>query len=99
MTSVPRVPHRDDKEAGRATSVAAKAIKASVLVYTASPLVNGNTDFADFLNFDKTPLISQTYDKNKWKTALRLAQPEGSHLFRRHPRWAQRQFRTYYGRM
>ena len=80
--------HRDDKEAGRATSVAAKAIKASVLVYTASPLVNGNTDFADFLNFDKTPLISQTYDKNKWKTALDalqdaidLAEREGYHLY------------------
>lgn len=80
--------HREDKEVGRATSVAAKAIKASVLMYSASPLVNGNTDLADFINFDKTPLINQTYDINKWKTALDavaeaidLAEREGYHLY------------------
>ncbi len=79
---------RQDKEVGRATSVAAKAYKACVLVYTASPLVNGNTDFADFLNYDGTPLISQTYDPGKWQDALdalgdaiTFAETNGYHLW------------------
>ena len=64
----PRVASNDDL--GRATSVAAMAYKARCLIYTASPLVNGNPAYASFVNYDGTPLMSSEYDKEKWKTAL-----------------------------
>lgn len=55
---------------GRVTSVAAKAIKARVLLFAASPLYNGNSEFySDFKNPDGTQLINQTYDKSKWERA------------------------------
>lgn len=59
-----------DSELGRATSVAAKAFKARCLVYTASPLVNGNQDLSSFRNYDGSEMISSVYDKEKWKTAM-----------------------------
>ena len=64
-------PTRPDADLGRATSVAAKAMKARLLLYAASPLCNGNTEFyARFRNNDGTPLMSQTYNPEKWKWAL-----------------------------
>ena len=55
---------------GRASQVVARAMKAKLLLYAASPLFNGNTDYANFKNKDGEQLISQTYDKNKWQTAM-----------------------------
>jgi hypothetical protein len=54
---------------GRATMPAALALKAKVLVYEASPLFNGNTDYAGFTNKDGTPLFNQTVSLQKWKDA------------------------------
>jgi hypothetical protein len=60
---------------GKPTKAAALAIKSRMLLYAASPLFNGNTEFyADFKGKDGTNLISQTYDKEKWKKALDAAQ-------------------------
>lgn len=57
-------------EYGLATSVAAKAIKAELLLYVASPLFNGNSEFySDFTNKDGTQLMPLTYDPAKWETA------------------------------
>lgn len=58
---------------GRATKGAAMAIKARMLLYAASPLYNGNTDLSDFKNADGTPLISQSYDQQKWQRAADAA--------------------------
>ena len=56
---------------GRANYVAALAIKSRMLLYAASPLFNGNSEYyADFRNKNGEQLISQTYDKEKWKAAL-----------------------------
>ncbi|MDR3365762.1 MAG: RagB/SusD family nutrient uptake outer membrane protein [Prevotellaceae bacterium] len=55
---------------GRASQVVAKAMKAKLLLYAASPLFNGNTDYANFKDKEGKQLISQTPDKNKWKTAM-----------------------------
>jgi hypothetical protein len=61
----------DAKWYGRATAVAAYAMKARLLLYAASPLFNGNTEFySDFRNKDGQHLINQVYDKGKWKRAL-----------------------------
>lgn len=59
---------------GLATSVAAKALRARLLLYAASPLYNGNSEFYyDFVNSDGALLISQTFDKNKYKLAADAA--------------------------
>lgn len=56
---------------GRPTQMAAQAIRSRMYLYAASPLFNGNTKlYANFKNSDGTNLISQTYDKEKWKVAL-----------------------------
>ncbi|MDN3492740.1 RagB/SusD family nutrient uptake outer membrane protein [Winogradskyella bathintestinalis] len=54
---------------GRLTLPAAKAIKAKTLMLSASPLFNGNTDFASFIDEDGTPFVNQSYDANKWVAA------------------------------
>lgn len=61
---------RIDAELNFATAAAAKAFKARLLLTIASPLYNGNTEMADFVNPDGTPLISQTYDPKKWERAM-----------------------------
>lgn len=54
---------------GRITKPVVLSLKANVLVYYASPLFNGNNDFAALKNNDGTPLFSQVYDENRWVTA------------------------------
>lgn len=69
--------HRASKsEFGLATSVAAKALKAKMLVYAASPLFNGSSLYADFKDKTGKQLMPTTYDPNKWvkaKEALKEA--------------------------
>lgn len=60
-------------EYGRATKVAALTLKSRVLLYAASPLFNGNTDYANFINPDGKQLISQQYDQQKWAKAAEAA--------------------------
>ncbi|EHQ25787.1 RagB/SusD family nutrient uptake outer membrane protein [Mucilaginibacter paludis] len=54
---------------GRITSGFAQAIKSEALLYAASPLFNGNTDYSTLVNKDGTHLISQTVDVTKWAKA------------------------------
>ena len=54
---------------GRITLPVAKAIKAKVLMLSASPLFNGNSDYAGFVNAEGEDLINQTFDSNKWVLA------------------------------
>lgn len=62
---------RSSSEFGKPTSIAAKALKARMLLYAASPLFNGNSEYySNFKNKDGQLLISQEYDKNKWLDAL-----------------------------
>jgi hypothetical protein len=51
----------------------ALAVKSRLLLYAASPLFNGNTDYAGFKNPDGKQLINQTNDINKWKKAAEAA--------------------------
>lgn len=51
----------------------ALATKSRLLLYAASPLFNGNTEYADFKNLDGKLLINQQYDVNKWKRAADAA--------------------------
>ena len=81
--------HRASKsEFGLATSVAAKALKAKLLIYAASPLFNGNPMYADFKDKEGVQLMPTTYDPNKWvkakealKEAIDLAHKAGYKLY------------------
>ncbi|MDD3036550.1 RagB/SusD family nutrient uptake outer membrane protein [Bacteroides sp.] len=57
-------------EMGRITRPAACCIKAKVLVTAASPLFNGNTDYANFLDpRDNKPFFNQEKSQEKWRLA------------------------------
>ena len=56
-------------EMGRITRPAAKAIKAKILAFAASPFFNGNLDYANFKNADGEPFFNQVYDGEKWTKA------------------------------
>lgn len=59
---------------GRASAATALAYKARLLLYAASPLVNGNSEYySDFKNPDGTPLMNLAYDREKWKRAMDAA--------------------------
>ena len=62
-----------DNEVGRVTRVAAMALKSRILLYAASPLYNGNNDFANFTDSTGMALFPQNYDSNKWKIAADAA--------------------------
>ncbi|MGK6351011.1 RagB/SusD family nutrient uptake outer membrane protein [Parapedobacter sp. DT-150] len=67
--ALPSVITNEAIELGRITRPAALAIKARVLVTAASPLFNGNQDFANFNNKDGVPLFNTTPDPTKWAMA------------------------------
>lgn len=59
-----------DVDFGRPTQGAAYAVMSRLLLYSASPLFNGNTAYNDFVNVKtKEPFISQTKDPSKWAKA------------------------------
>lgn len=61
------------QDEGRATRVMCMAVKSRLLLYAASPLYNGNTDYAGFVNQDGRQLISQQADASKWTKAAQAA--------------------------
>jgi starch-binding outer membrane protein, SusD/RagB family len=80
-------------EYGRATSIAAKSIKARMLLYAASPLFNGGGGeqpslYSGFKGKDGKDLIPTVYDREKWKKAaeaakeaIALAESNGHQLY------------------
>lgn len=57
-------------ELGRMTAPINRGIKATALVYAASPLFNGNTDYANFKDREGQLLFDQTYRAEKWEKAV-----------------------------
>ncbi|MFD2598043.1 RagB/SusD family nutrient uptake outer membrane protein [Sphingobacterium corticis] len=68
---LPYLPAND--EFGRITKGIVKAYKAQALLLQASPLFNGNPDYASVANRDGTPLYSQSVDVAKWTEAANAA--------------------------
>jgi hypothetical protein len=62
-------PVKFNQYAGHATKAASMALKARVLLYLASPLWNGNPDYANFTNKEGENLFPKEYDENKWQKA------------------------------
>lgn len=59
-----------EQEWGTPVKATALAYKARLLLWAASPLVNGNEEMADFTNHDGTQLVSTAYSREKWKRAM-----------------------------
>src|SRR5690606_16953861 len=102
-TKLPAVyPNRNDW--GRATSVMALAIRARTLLFAASPLFNGNPDFADWKNDEGVNLFKPTYDPQKWtraaaahKELIDMAESSGYGLYiERNPDGSIDPFMSYY---
>lgn len=81
-----------ERDLGRPTAASALALKARVLLYSASPLWNGNPDFSSFADNAGTKLFPQQYDANKWTLAANAAidcitkcEAAGYQLFRKYP--------------
>lgn len=66
---LPLVIENQTSELGRFARPAAYMLKAKVLVYWASPLFNGNTDYNSFRNYNGEPFFNQTYDETRWQKA------------------------------
>ncbi|GGH03855.1 starch-binding protein [Parapedobacter pyrenivorans] len=78
----------EDTELGRITKVICLAVKAQVLTLNASPLFNGNPDYASFTDNRGAQLFTTTYDAEKWllaaealKEAIDLAHVAGNKLY------------------
>ncbi|HEY9559247.1 MAG TPA: RagB/SusD family nutrient uptake outer membrane protein [Anseongella sp.] len=89
--SLENLPDRIDfeiDELGRTTKGIALAVKAKVLVTAASPLFNGNQDYAGYTDPQGTALFSTTPDPEKWniavdacREAIEFAESQGHELY------------------
>lgn len=61
-----------DQMFGRPNKGICMALRARLWLYAASPLYNGNTEYADVVNPDGTPIFPQTYDPDKWNKAAQV---------------------------
>ena len=75
-------------ELGRFTLPVAYMMKAKVLLYWASPLFNGNTDYNSFLDHNGEPFFNQVYDPSRWtmaaetcKKAIEICESAGVRLY------------------
>lgn len=60
-----------EKEMGRVTQTVALAVKAKVLTLDASPLFNGNKDYAGWVDNRGKQLVATEYDPSKWERAAK----------------------------
>ncbi|PST83121.1 RagB/SusD family nutrient uptake outer membrane protein [Pedobacter yulinensis] len=81
----------ENRDLGRPTAAAALALKARLLLYNASPLWNGNPDYAPVADKQGMKLFSQTYVADKWnlaaaaaKTCIEQCEAAGYKLFDRY---------------
>lgn len=89
--AVEKLPSRivdDNNELGRATKAIALAVKAKLWLLAASPLFNGNSDYANFKDNDGVALFNPTEDPTKWekardaiKAAIDMAGEQGAYLY------------------
>ncbi|MFA5651029.1 MAG: RagB/SusD family nutrient uptake outer membrane protein [Proteiniphilum sp.] len=73
MADLPVTISAESTELGRVTQPAALSIKAYVLVVAASPLFNGNPDYANFTDSRGVHLFSREHDPEKWVKAMEAA--------------------------
>lgn len=88
VVKLPMKVANENTELGRITQEIALSVKAKLLVMAASPLFNGNSDFANFADKDGVKLFSATADPQKWvaardacKAAIDAAELNGHALY------------------
>jgi hypothetical protein len=59
----------ESTEAGRVDRLAAMSMRAELLLFAASPIFNGNTEYRNMIDNRGKQLFNQTYDENRWKIA------------------------------
>jgi len=69
---LPALPQSND-DYGHLNKAVLQAFKVQLYLTAASPLFNGNSDYAALRNADGTQLINQTYTVEKWKRAADAA--------------------------
>ena len=62
--------YTDSRKFGRATSIMCLAVRARMLLFAASPLVNGNPEYKEFVNNKGVKLFNDIYDAGKWTKAM-----------------------------
>lgn len=67
--ALPLILSNPTTELGRFTQPAAYMLKAKILLYWASPLFNGNTDYNSFRDHNGEPFFNQVYDASRWEIA------------------------------
>jgi len=92
LVDLPASLPNDESDYGMINKPVAAAIKARVLVTAASPLFNGNSDYASFVDAEGNNLINTTFDAIKWekaatacKEAIDLAEAAGHALYTFNP--------------
>ncbi|MFV0590207.1 MAG: RagB/SusD family nutrient uptake outer membrane protein [Draconibacterium sp.] len=70
MENLPDQIEETTTEMGRITKPIAASVKAKVLVWAASPLLNGNAIYSNFKDNRGVELVSTVVDKTKWNRAL-----------------------------
>lgn len=81
--------YNEARKSGRVTSVGCMAVRARMLLFAASPLVNGNADYEGFVNDKGEQIFNPVYDASKWtrateacKEAITLAESNGYELYK-----------------
>lgn len=79
---------QENLELGRITQPIAAAVKAQALLFAASPLMNGNPDYANFVDGRGEHIFPTEYDATKWKRAadaameaIQIAEEAGHRLY------------------
>lgn len=90
--SLPLVVDNENDELGRVTQPILKSLKAAILVEAASPLYNGNADYASFTDKNGTAFFNAVEDPNKWiraseacKEAIDLCESANYRLYEFNP--------------
>lgn len=68
------------EEEGRAIKAIAYMLKARVWLLAASPLFNGNSDYANFVDHDNVKLFPTAYDESKWQKVIDACEEAFEHL-------------------
>ncbi|RXF71216.1 RagB/SusD family nutrient uptake outer membrane protein [Arcticibacter tournemirensis] len=69
IPDLPVVIENKSREFGRITKFIAMSLKAEMLATAASPLFNGNPDYANYKDKDGRNLFPSAYDPQKWRKA------------------------------
>ena len=89
MTDLPEAKEIvEGTEAGRIDKLVALTLKSEVLLFAASPLLNGNTDYSGMKDNKGRQIFPSSYDPNKWQIAadacleaINAAHEQGKRLY------------------